>query len=134
MLVLLAVRVGVALDRGSVGWVGVPTLVLGYLLADLLSGTTHWFRNTFFDEDTPVIGPIVIHSISLDWLLIDILVLSMIFIPLELFWPKRPEQTKFHPEWRTDLVYLAMSHLLVQYTAVAIKTPAVADPSLRWVV
>jgi len=63
-------------------------------------------------------------SISLDWLLIDILVLSAIFIPIELFLPKRTEQTKFHPEWRTDLVYFAVGHLLVQYTAVAVKFPA----------
>ena len=63
-------------------------------------------------------------SISLDWLLIDILVLSAIFIPLELFLPKRAEQTKFHLEWRTDLVYFAVGHLLVQFTAVAVKAPA----------
>jgi lathosterol oxidase len=63
-------------------------------------------------------------SLSLDWLLIDILVLSAIFVPLELFLPKRAEQTKFHPEWKTDLVYFAVSHLLVQYTAVVIKAPA----------
>ena len=55
-----------------------------------------------------------IASISLDWLLIDILVLSAIFIPIELFLPKRTEQTKFHLEWKTDLVYFAVGHLLVQ--------------------
>ena len=63
-------------------------------------------------------------SISLDWLLIDILVLSAIFIPVEFFLPKRTEQTKFHLEWKTDLVYFAVGHLLVQFTAVAIKVPA----------
>ena len=63
-------------------------------------------------------------SISLDWLLIDILVLSSIFLPLELFVPKRTEQTKFHAEWKSDLVYFAVGHLLVQFTAVAIKYPA----------
>jgi sterol desaturase/sphingolipid hydroxylase (fatty acid hydroxylase superfamily) len=67
-----------------------------------------------------------IATISLDWLLIDILVLSSIFIPLELLFPKRVEQTKFHPEWRTDLVYFAVGHLLVQFTAVAVKAPAEA--------
>lgn len=65
-------------------------------------------------------------SISLDWLLIDILVLSAIFVPIELFLPKRPEQTKFHLEWKTDVVYFVVSHLLVQYTAIVIKAPAVA--------
>ena len=65
-----------------------------------------------------------LYSISLDWLLIDIVVLSAIFVPIELFLPKRESQTKFHEEWRTDLVYFAISHLLVQLTAVIIKTPA----------
>lgn len=63
-------------------------------------------------------------NISLDWLLIDILVLSAIFIPIELFLPKRREQTKLHLEWKTDLVYFAVGHLFVQFTAIAIKLPA----------
>jgi sterol desaturase/sphingolipid hydroxylase (fatty acid hydroxylase superfamily) len=65
-----------------------------------------------------------IFAISLDWLLLDILVLSAIFIPLELFLPKRPSQTKFHLEWKTDLVYFTIGHLFVQFTAVAVKAPA----------
>lgn len=63
-------------------------------------------------------------SLSLDWLLIDILVLSAIFIPIELFLPQRSEQTKLHLEWKTDLVYFAIGHLLVQLTAIWIKYPA----------
>jgi len=63
-------------------------------------------------------------SVSLDWLLIDILILSLIFIPLELFFPKHKGQTKFHSEWRDDLIYFSISHLFVQFTAVAIKAPA----------
>jgi len=63
-------------------------------------------------------------SVSLDWLLIDMLILSAIFVPLELFFPQKSEQTKFHAEWKTDLVYFAVSHLLVALTAVAVKAPA----------
>jgi lathosterol oxidase len=63
-------------------------------------------------------------SISLDWLLLDILVLSAIFIPIELFLPKRANQTKFHPEWKADLVYFAVGHLLVQVTAISVRFPA----------
>ena len=44
-----------------------------------------------------------VYSISLDWLLIDIVVLSVIFIPVELFLPKRRTQTKLHEEWRGDV-------------------------------
>ena len=65
-----------------------------------------------------------IFSISLDWMLLEILVLSLIFIPIEMFLPKRSEQTKFHPEWKTDLIYLFKAQLLVQYVAVAVKLPA----------
>lgn len=64
-------------------------------------------------------------TIGLDWLLIDILVSAIVFIPIELFLPKRLEQSKFHSEWRTDLVYFIISHLLIQVTGVIIQVPAV---------
>ena len=65
-----------------------------------------------------------VFSISLDWLILEILALSLIFIPLELFFPKRESQSKFHPEWKTDLIYLFKAQLLIQYTAVVVKMPA----------
>jgi hypothetical protein len=34
---------------------------LGYVLADVVSGVVHWFCDTFFHEDTPVIGRAFIH-------------------------------------------------------------------------
>lgn len=64
-------------------------------------------------------------TIGLDWLLLDILISAFIFIPIELFLPKRPEQTKFHSEWKTDLVYFIVSHLLIQVTGVLVQLPAV---------
>ncbi|MGH9860131.1 MAG: fatty acid desaturase CarF family protein, partial [Candidatus Acidiferrales bacterium] len=33
---------------------------LGLLLADFLSGCAHWFCDRFFEEDTPVLGPLLI--------------------------------------------------------------------------
>jgi len=62
--------------------------------------------------------------VSLDWLLLDLLVLALIFVPLELFFPKRKNQSKFHEEWKTDLIYFAFGHLLVQMTAVSVQAPA----------
>lgn len=35
--------------------------VLGYLVADIVSGLVHWFCDTFFHDDTPLIGPAFIH-------------------------------------------------------------------------
>lgn len=34
--------------------------LLGYLAADVASGAVHWFCDRFLEEDTPVIGPLVI--------------------------------------------------------------------------
>lgn len=64
-------------------------------------------------------------TLGLDWLLVDILISAFIFIPIELFLPKRMEQTKFHAEWRTDLTYFVISHLLIQVTGVLVQLPAV---------
>lgn len=59
LLASLLLRIGVAVDGGT-AWLVVAALLLGYLLADLLSGTVHWFCDTFFSEDTPLIGKLVI--------------------------------------------------------------------------
>ena len=64
-------------------------------------------------------------TIGMDWLLLDILISAFIFIPMELFLPKRLEQTKFHSEWRTDLVYFIISHLLIQFIGILVQLPAV---------
>ena len=61
--------------------------------------------------------------LSVDWLLLDLIAMALIFVPLELFFPKRANQTRFHPEWRTDLAYFVMAHLLVQGVAAMSQRP-----------
>jgi len=63
--------------------------------------------------------------IGLDWMLLDLLLMTVIFIPLELFFPKNKSQTKFHEEWRTDLVYFVISHLFIQFFGIVTQKPAV---------
>jgi len=41
---------------------GIIYFVLGYALADLMTGTVHWFCDSFFSEKTPFIGPLIIAS------------------------------------------------------------------------
>ena len=60
LLASLLFRIVTALAAGTAARLVLPALVLGYLFADLLSGTAHWFCDTFFEEDTPIIGPLVI--------------------------------------------------------------------------
>lgn len=62
---------------------------------------------------------------GLDWMLLDILLMALIFIPIELFFPKNKEQTKFHAEWRTDLVYFVISHLFIQFFGIITQKPAI---------
>lgn len=64
-------------------------------------------------------------TVGLDWLVIDLLICAAIFVPIELFLPKRENQTKFHPEWRTDMVYFVVSHLLIQIIGILAQLPAV---------
>ncbi len=65
-------------------------------------------------------------SLGLDWLLLDLLVMVLIFVPIELAFPKNKLQSKFHGEWRTDLIYFGISHLAIQLFGVLTKKPAVA--------
>ena len=61
---------------------------------------------------------------GLDWFLLDMLVLGLIFVPLERAFSRLREQPIFRPQWRTDLVHFAMSHLLVQATVLLTLAPA----------
>ncbi len=71
----LAVTAGVLFALGRAALVRTPAspsalatleilvaLALGVALADLLSGLVHWTCDTFFEEDTPLVGPILIRS------------------------------------------------------------------------
>ena len=61
VLVLFSVRLGdLLLTPSAWPWLATGFLV-GYLLADLLSGTVHWFCDSFFAPDTPLIGRTIIH-------------------------------------------------------------------------
>ena len=80
-------------------------------------------------------------SIGLDWLLLDLLLMVILFVPIELVFPKRDDQSKFHEEWRTDLVYFIISHLLIQFFGVVTKKPAEAffgwielEPVREWII
>ena len=46
----------------SVGLAGLllAGIVVGYLLADLASGTVHWLADRYFDPSTPILGPALI--------------------------------------------------------------------------
>src|SRR6185436_4539047 len=61
---VLVALLGARLVRGAPDGAGAAWLILaavaGYAAADVASGLTHWFCDTFFREDTPGIGPVLI--------------------------------------------------------------------------
>jgi len=61
LVAALAARVAARLD-GPAAWLTLAVAVpLGYLFADFASGLAHWFCDTFFEEDTPVVGRLLIY-------------------------------------------------------------------------
>lgn len=63
LLALVFVRIAVTIGLNPNRWLVLSLvfgLLAGYALADLVTGTTHWFCDTFFDGETPVIGQTVI--------------------------------------------------------------------------
>ena len=61
------------------------------------------------------VGPVeqVGPSVGVDWMLLDLLKSTIILIFLEKLWPKYPQQPILRPEWKLDLGYFAVNHLLI---------------------
>jgi sterol desaturase/sphingolipid hydroxylase (fatty acid hydroxylase superfamily) len=63
-------------------------------------------------------------TLGLDWFLLNLLLLALLFVPLEKLFPQRSGQSTFRPEWTTDGVYFLVSHVLVQSLSFFILLPA----------
>src|SRR5215831_13626251 len=63
-------------------------------------------------------------SIGLDWFLLDMLLMTLIFSPFEVLWPAYPRQSVFRNEWLLDVVYFLSTHLPTQITTFLILLPA----------
>jgi sterol desaturase/sphingolipid hydroxylase (fatty acid hydroxylase superfamily) len=84
------------------------------LLASLLGGS-----------EVEVATPVPPSSyVGLDWFLLDLLILAMVFVPLEQLFARKREQRLFRAGWKTDLAHLGASHLLIQVIALLTLVPA----------
>jgi sterol desaturase/sphingolipid hydroxylase (fatty acid hydroxylase superfamily) len=63
-------------------------------------------------------------GLGLDWFLLNLLLLAVVFIPMERLFPQWPAQSAFRPGWTTDLVHFFVSHLLVQASTLLTLAPA----------
>lgn len=65
-------------------------------------------------------------TLGLDWFLLNLFLLALLFAPLERLFPRRPEQHAFRPGWTTDGLYFLTSHVFVQGLSFLILLPATA--------
>ncbi len=59
-------------------------------------------------------------SFGLDWLVLDLLSSTLIFIFLEKLFPHKKDQAILRPEWNEDLVFFAFNHLLISYVLLVV--------------
>lgn len=62
--------------------------------------------------------------LGLDWFVLNILMLAVIFVPLERWRPLKQKQEVFREAWKLDLSYFAFSHVLVQFSVYLTLLPA----------
>jgi lathosterol oxidase len=62
--------------------------------------------------------------LGLDWFLLNLIVYSALYVPLERLFAKHPEQPTFRPQWRVDLTYFFLNTLLIQLTTLLTMRPA----------
>jgi sterol desaturase/sphingolipid hydroxylase (fatty acid hydroxylase superfamily) len=70
--------------------------------------------------------------LGLDWFVLDLLVLALVFVPLERLFALRREQRILRVGFRADLAHFFVSHLLVQVTVLLTMAPAALF--FRWAV
>jgi sterol desaturase/sphingolipid hydroxylase (fatty acid hydroxylase superfamily) len=91
--------------------------VTGMLLAiaaTALGGSSVQINNNLHD------GP----AIGLDWFLLDLFLMALIYVPLERLWPQYPEQGTFRNQWTLDVVYFMSTHLPIQFLSFLVLLPA----------
>lgn len=62
--------------------------------------------------------------VGLDWFVLNLVLLALIFVPLERLFPLRPEQGTFRPGWTTDGIYFLVSHVAVDLLTFFTLLPA----------
>ena len=63
-------------------------------------------------------------AIGLDWFLLDLLLMGLLYVPLERLWPQYPQQGTFRKEWTLDVVYFMSTHLPIQILSFLVLLPA----------
>lgn len=97
--------------KRGLGFVGMGSV----LIAALLGGSQVPLPEGEFAQ-----GPFL----GLDWFLLNLIVFSAVFIPMERLFARLPEQPVFRRGWVTDATYFFISTLAVQVTTILTLKPA----------
>ncbi len=115
---LLGITSYVLNQSKKLAWIGIGAS----FAASLLGGSRIEVRPF---ESTP-------HSFGLDWFAISFLFSMLIFIPIEKAFALHKDQKILRPQWRTDLTYFFVSHLLIQF--IFLFSNAFSDVLFGWAV
>ncbi|HEX3105781.1 MAG TPA: sterol desaturase family protein [Terriglobales bacterium] len=94
--------------------------ILGLTGLSLATGATLLGGSSVPINETLHEGP----AIGLDWFLLDMLLMALIYVPLERIWPQYPEQGTFRKDWVLDVVYFMSTHLPIQILSFMVLLPA----------
>jgi sterol desaturase/sphingolipid hydroxylase (fatty acid hydroxylase superfamily) len=119
---LVAAVIGVAFFLGLLSALLRRRRVLGFTGMALALLASLWGGASVPITGVPGSGP----GLGLDWFLLNVLLLALIFVPMERVFAQRPSQSTFRPGWSTDLLHFFVSHLLVQVSAWLTLAPAAA--------
>ena len=64
-------------------------------------------------------------GLGLDWFLLNLLLLAIVFVPLERAWPLRSDQLAFRRGWTTDGAHFLVSHIGVQLFSISALAPTI---------
>jgi lathosterol oxidase len=62
-------------------------------------------------------------GVGLDWFLLDTLLMTALFVPLERLAPRAPHQRVFRPGWSVDAVYTFVGHATIQVVSALVVIP-----------
>lgn len=92
------------------GLIGISTTLIAALLggSKVITGE--------FSEDS---------FLALDWFVLNLILYTAVYIPLERLFAKHPDQPTFRKEWHVDLTYFFLNTLLIQITSLLTLQPAI---------
>lgn len=92
------------------GFTAITAILIATLLGGSMASTNHELTSGVY--------------LGLDWFVLNLSFLCIIFIPLERFFARLPEQSVFRQDWRADLFYFMINSLLVQSLTYLSMKPA----------